>query len=72
MLPDQQVACLDMLYFSTSSQTLYEWEQNWCPMWTLVGKHMRFTSRLEGLAREYLAGAMGVVDQWHLPPVRQF
>jgi len=72
MLPDQHVACFDMLYFATSSQTLYEWEKTWCPMWTLVGKHIRFTSRLVELARTYLSSAMGVIKQRDLPPVRYY
>ncbi|TFK35507.1 hypothetical protein BDQ12DRAFT_688252 [Crucibulum laeve] len=64
--PEEHLACIDQLYFSTSGRESFEWEHAWSPAWRTVGKHLRFTSEMEELARGYLRRAFGVAGD--VPP----
>jgi len=67
--PDEQLACLDYLYYITSSsEVAYEWENSWSPSWVQVGKYLRFTDDLAGIVEGYLRRAFESSDG--IPPVR--
>lgn len=69
--PDDHLACFDHLYFTTSSNKLYEWEAPWSPAWNLVGKHVRFTNELVEITKGYLSRAFNM-SEGEIPSVSFF
>ena len=69
LMPDEQLACFDMLYFATVSERLSEWQDPWSPMWRFVGQHIRFSDKVMTLAKKYLVKAFNVEEE-SIPPVR--
>ena len=69
--PDEQLSCFDFLYYTTSSNKLYEWESSWSPPWNSVGTHIRFTDRLVDITKGYLSRAFNVTEG-EIPPVGLF
>ena len=69
--PDEHLACFDHLYYTTSSNRLFEWEAPWSPVWNLIGKHVRFNNELVEIAKGYLSRAFNV-GEGEIPPVSLF
>ncbi|KAG8923486.1 hypothetical protein FRC02_011115 [Tulasnella sp. 418] len=67
LVPDDHLTCFDSLYFTAGRDT-YEWEKDYSPVWTLVGKHMRFTKKVEDIAMFYLRKVFGVQRNEDIPP----
>ena len=65
--PDDHLSCFDHLYFTTSSDRLFEWEAPWSPAWNLVGKHVRFTDELVEITKGYLSRVFN--SEGEIPPV---
>lgn len=70
--PDEQFACVDMLYFATTSAANQEWEKPWSPVWRSVGQNLRFTDRLLGITRGMLVKTLGLENPTDLPLARPF
>ena len=66
--PDEHLSCFDHLYFTTSSDRLFEWEAPWSPAWNLIGKHVRFNDDLVETTKGYLSRAFNVTEG-EIPPV---
>ena len=66
--PDEQLSCFDHLYFVTSSDVPFEWEESWSPAWNSIGKYIHFTDELVEIAKGYLSRAFNT-DQDQIPPV---
>lgn len=69
-VPDEQFACVDMLYFATTSAANLEWEKPWSPVWRSIGQNLRFTDRLLGIARRMLVNTLSMDNSNDLPLVR--
>ena len=69
--PDEHLSCFDHLYFTTSSDKLFEWEVPWSPAWNLVGKHVRFNDDLVEITKGYLSRAFNL-SEGEIPPVSLF
>ena len=69
--PDEHLSCFDFLYYTTSSDTLYEWQSSWSPPWNSVGTHIHFTDRLVDITKGYLSRAFNVTES-EIPPVGFF
>ncbi|KAF8814371.1 hypothetical protein BYT27DRAFT_7179523 [Phlegmacium glaucopus] len=65
--PDEQLSCFDHLYFTTSSDRLFEWEASWSPPWNSVGKHVHFTNELVDTAKGYLSRVFNL-SEGKIPP----
>ena len=57
--PEGQLACFDTMYYMTSGAEVYEWRFGFSPVWRTVGRWLRFNSRIEGLAKEYMKKLFG-------------
>ena len=66
--PDEHLSCFDHLYFTTSSDKLFEWEAPWSPAWNLIGKHVRFNDELVDITKGYLSRAFNI-SEGEIPPV---
>ena len=64
--PDDQLTCLDFLYYATSGVDAYEWRFSWSPAWQSIARHLKFTQSMLNLGEEYL---QKVFEQQELPPV---
>lgn len=53
----------------SSSQDL-EYDFEYSPAWRFVGKHMRWTSQMETLAKQYVNRALGLPVNQSTPQVR--
>jgi hypothetical protein len=69
--PDEHLSCFDHLYFTTSSDRLFEWEAPWSPAWNLIGKHVRFNNELVEITKGYLSRAFNL-SEGEIPPVSLF
>ncbi len=58
--PDVQMACFDTLYYMGTGAEVFDWDYEWGPAWRVVGKHLRFSDKVQRLAREYVGKALGV------------
>ena len=58
-LPDEQVACFDMMYYTAANRP-YEWWRSWSPAWNIVGKYARWAAPLRSRARSAVAKALGI------------
>ncbi|KAG8939151.1 hypothetical protein FRC03_006517 [Tulasnella sp. 419] len=67
LLPDDQLACFDILYFTTA-RVPYEWETDYAPVWNQVGKHVRFSQKVEDVAMFYLRKVFNVARNKDVPP----
>lgn len=67
--PEEQLACFDLLYYTTSGTRAFEFENKWSPAWYTVGRHLRFTEPLMELTRGYLRRAFGLLDDEDVPAV---
>jgi hypothetical protein len=47
----------------------YEWENEWSPMWNVVGSKLHFNSQLIRIAQEALHRAFGLQAADTIPPV---
>ncbi|KAF7317539.1 hypothetical protein MKEN_00840700 [Mycena kentingensis (nom. inval.)] len=54
--PDEHLLCFDNLYWACDLEG-HEMEQDWSAAWRLVGQHLHWTKKIEGLANEYLRDA---------------
>ncbi|KAG8915843.1 hypothetical protein FRC00_011789, partial [Tulasnella sp. 408] len=64
--PDEQLAVFDNTY-GVSAYVPYEWFQDFSPMWRYVGRYLRFTPRVEGIADEYLRRMFGIGQNDAIP-----
>ena len=69
--PDEHLSCFDHLYFTTSSDKLFEWEAPWSPAWNLIGKHVRFNNEIVEIVKGYLSRAFNL-SEGEIPPVSLF
>ena len=69
--PDEHLSCFDHLYFTTSSDKLFEWEMPWSPAWNLIGKHVHFNDELVEITKGYLSRAFNLTEG-EIPPVSLF
>ena len=69
--PDEHLSCFDHLYFTTSSDRLFEWEAPWSPAWNLIGKHVRFNDELIEITKGYLSKVFNITEG-EIPPVSLF
>ena len=53
MIPDDDVACFDLLYY-TATFVMFEWEKDWVPAWSAVGKYVRWNESLARIAEGYV------------------
>ncbi|KAJ3528897.1 hypothetical protein NMY22_g9222 [Coprinellus aureogranulatus] len=67
--PEERLACFDLLYYTTSGTTAFEFENKWSPSWYTVGRHLRFTEPLMELTRGYLRRAFGLPDDERVPSI---
>ncbi|KAI0315253.1 hypothetical protein OF83DRAFT_366370 [Amylostereum chailletii] len=65
--PDEHLACFDYLYYVCATAS-FEYEQEISPAWRFVVTHFRWTSRLQGIANEYLKRMMNVPESDSVPP----
>ncbi|KAG8925561.1 hypothetical protein FRC02_009588 [Tulasnella sp. 418] len=67
LLPDDQLACFDVLYFSGVREE-WEWERDYSPVWNLVAKYARFTQKVEDVSMFYLRKVFNVGRNEDVPP----
>ncbi|KAF6764104.1 hypothetical protein DFP72DRAFT_413685 [Ephemerocybe angulata] len=63
------LACFDFLYYVSTGLKKWEFEERWSPAWNIVGTHLKWDARLEGVARGYVRRAFGLSPEEELPPM---
>ncbi|KZO90789.1 hypothetical protein CALVIDRAFT_374962 [Calocera viscosa TUFC12733] len=66
--PSDHLLCFDMLYFARLGTSGAEWEEEYAPVWRLVGKHMHWAPPLREKADAYLRAHWSVGDGEEIPP----
>lgn len=67
--PDDHLACFDILYY-TAAHKSFEFQETYSPVWRFVGRHMKFTQKIEDLARLEVRKAFGLLAHEVDVPVR--
>ncbi|KAI0690908.1 hypothetical protein BC835DRAFT_157933 [Cytidiella melzeri] len=65
--PDEHLLCYDYLYYVGAHQMM-EYEYTYAPAWRYVGKHLRWTERLENIAASYVREALSLGAHSNIPP----
>lgn len=68
LLPDDQLMCFDILYYTAAFET-FEWEKDYSPAWRFVGRHLHFKPDLVKLAEFHTRKALGIQEDSPIPPV---
>ena len=83
--PDDQVFCLDYLYYVCSNQVRlppltpdtilivikpFEFDYDHSPAWRFVGQYMRWSPKLQSLIDEYIRTTLHIEPEQPIPPVR--
>lgn len=65
--PDEHLLCYDFLYYVAAHQS-EEIGLDYSPAWRFVGQHMRWTTRLERLADQYIRRTLSLKEEDSIPP----
>jgi len=66
--PDQQMLCMDYLYYSGAITGDAEYTYDFSPAWRYVAAHMHWTERLSAIGDLYLRAAFGIESDRPIPP----
>jgi hypothetical protein len=69
MKPDEHMVCFDFLYWTAVIKE-WEWEEDYNPVWRLIGRYAHWTDELSELANGYLRRIMGLHEDEDIPPVK--
>ncbi|KAL4252409.1 hypothetical protein ABKN59_004871 [Abortiporus biennis] len=67
LLPDEHLLCYDYLFY-VCADVPFEYENDDYPVWDIVLKHFRWSSKIEKIGNDYLRHIMNIPDHEDIPP----
>ncbi|KAG9006312.1 hypothetical protein FRB93_008801 [Tulasnella sp. JGI-2019a] len=64
--PDERLMCMDTVYYVAGSQP-FEWERDYSPAWRFVGKHLKFSERVQWVTEASLRRIWSLTEDEAFP-----